>query len=403
MGCYYDAPRTWSKPELDVLQVFFRQAAVALENARLYEAQAQRTAELESLLALSTRLRAAYRPEEMYPLLVEHARRLLRAEYGVLALLDEPRETFAQIHDTRGLLKGHAIIPVRGSQLGRVVMTGVPLRLDDAGLERDVLLPPLMAPDGQLGPVAVIPVRSEDEIIGALALGRARGPGGRPFADGDLSVLQGLAEMGGTAIQRARLDQNLQQAYVQMVLALAHATASRDSYTDLHSFRLVTLAEQIAGALGLGVNEIEEIRWGARLHDIGKVGVPDSILHKPGPLTEREQAVMRRHPVIGEEILARVERMRGVAKLVRHHQERWDGTGYPDGLRGDAIPTGARILAVVDAYGAFIERRPYKRARSHEEAIAEIRRCAGSQFDPAIAEIFCQTIERLQSTDEPIA
>jgi PAS domain S-box-containing protein len=402
MGCYYDAPRTWSKPELDALRVFFRQAAVALENARLHEARAQRTEELESLLALSTRLRAAYSLEEMYPLLVEHARQVLRAAYGALALLDEPRETFTRIHDTRGLMKGSGTIPVRGSQLGRVVVTGVPLCVRDAGLEKDDLLP-LLAPDGPLGPAVVVPVRSEDEIIGALAIGRAQGPGCRPFTNGDLSVLHGITEMGGTAIQRARLDRNLQQADVQMVLALARATAWRDSHTDLHNLRLVTLAEQIARALGLGADEIEEIRWGARLHDIGKVGVPDSILHKPGPLTKREQAVMRRHPMIGEEILARVERMRGVAKLVRHHQERWNGTGYPDGLAGDAIPSGARILAVVDAYGAIIERRRYKRARSHEEAIAEIRRGAGSQFDPAIVKVFCRMIEESQPLDEPIA
>lgn len=102
---------------------------------------------------------------------------------------------------------------------------------------------------------------------------------------------------------------------------------------------------------------------------------------------------MRQHPVLGEEILRSVDRMRGVAKLVRHHQEKWDGTGYPDGLKGEAIPLGARILAVVDAYGAITEARPYKPARTHAEAVAEIRRCAGSQFDPRVAEVFCRVVE----------
>jgi len=396
MKCYYDAPRTWSKPELDALHVFFRQAAVALENARLYEARAQRTAELEALLALSKSLRAAHSPEEMYPLLVEQASRLLHAAYGALALLDEARETFTGIHDTRGLLKALGTpIPVHGSLLGRVVLTGAPLRVDDAGLAHT-------DPDGDAGPVVVVPVCFEDQVTGVLAVGRPGGPESRSFTDADVSLLQGIAEIGGIAIQRARLDLDLQQAYVQMVLALAHATAPRDASTELHSFRLVTLAEEIARALGAGPEEIENIRWGARLRDIGKVGVPESILNKPGPLTDRERAVMRRHPIIGEEILARVQRMRGVAKLVRHHQEKWDGTGYPDGLGGEAIPLGARILAVVDAYGAIIEPRPYKRAQPHEDAVAEIRRCAGTQFDPVVVEVFCQTIERVRSMEEAV-
>jgi len=119
-------------------------------------------------------------------------------------------------------------------------------------------------------------------------------------------------------------------------------------------------------------------------------------------LTDRERAVMRRHPIIGEEILARVQRMRGVAKLVRHHQEEWDGTGYPDGLGGEAIPLGARILAVVAAYGAIIEPRPDKPAQTHEDAVAEIRRCAGTRFDPAVVEVFCQTIERVRAVEEAV-
>jgi len=157
----------------------------------------------------------------------------------------------------------------------------------------------------------------------------------------------------------------------------------------------VALAERMARELGCSDREVEDIRWGARLHDIGKIGVSDAVLRKPTILTEQEWTMMRQHPVLGEEILASAERMRGVAKLVRHHQERWDGTGYPDGLRGEAIPLGARILAVVDAYGAIIDARPYKPARTHADAVEEIRRCAGSQFDPSVVAVFCAVVGML--------
>ena len=134
------------------------------------------------------------------------------------------------------------------------------------------------------------------------------------------------------------------------------------------------------------------------MHDVGKIGVPDRILNKPGGLNEVEWKMMRQHPILGEEILKSVERMRTVARLVRHHQERWDGTGYPDRLQGEAIPLGSRILAVVDAYGAITEARPYKPARPHGEAVAEIRRCAGTQFDPGVVAVFAQVVDLLEST-----
>ncbi|HKV43511.1 MAG TPA: HD domain-containing phosphohydrolase [bacterium] len=197
-------------------------------------------------------------------------------------------------------------------------------------------------------------------------------------------------------VERAReleaLHHNLEESYIQMVLALARAMDARDAYTGDHSDRLATLADGVVRALDLPDDEAKDIRWAALLHDIGKIGSPDGILGKPGPLTEDEWMIMRRHPVVGAEILRPVERMRGVAKIVRHHQEKWDGSGYPDGLRGKAIPLGARILAVVDAYSAIVDERPYKKPGTQDEAEAEIRRCAGVQFDPEIVEIFCQTL-----------
>jgi putative nucleotidyltransferase with HDIG domain len=190
------------------------------------------------------------------------------------------------------------------------------------------------------------------------------------------------------------LHHNLEEAYIQMVLSLARAMDARDAYTGDHSERLAALVDGVAKALDLPEGEAKDIRWAAILHDIGKIGSPDHILRKPGPLTDHEWTVMRRHPAVGEQILLPVERMRGVAKIVRHHQEKWDGTGYPDGLRGEAIPLGARILAVVDAYSAIIDERPYKTPKTPMEAESEIRGCAGTHFDPRIVEVFCQTLQR---------
>jgi putative nucleotidyltransferase with HDIG domain len=186
------------------------------------------------------------------------------------------------------------------------------------------------------------------------------------------------------------LHHNLEEAYIQMVLVLARAMDARDAYTGDHCERLADLADRVARALGLPEEEVKDIRWAALLHDIGKIGSPDDVLSKRGPLTEQEWAIMRRHPVVGEKILLPVERMRGVAKIVRHHQEKWDGTGYPDGLRAEMIPLGARILAVVDAFSAIMDERPYKTPKTQAEAESELKRCAGTQFDPRIVEVFTQ-------------
>jgi HD-GYP domain-containing protein (c-di-GMP phosphodiesterase class II) len=164
----------------------------------------------------------------------------------------------------------------------------------------------------------------------------------------------------------------------------------REREPDLHDHLegVAGLASGVARALRMGAEERDEVIRAAELHDIGKVAVPDAILNKPGPLDESEWKFMREHTVIGERILAAAPALKGVAALVRSSHERWDGDGYPDRLAGEEIPLGARIVAVCDAYHAMTTERPYSPGMSHDEAIAELRLCAGTQFDPAVVDAF---------------
>jgi diguanylate cyclase (GGDEF)-like protein len=182
----------------------------------------------------------------------------------------------------------------------------------------------------------------------------------------------------------------------EVVAALASALQERDRYTGDHSESVVDVAGRIGEALAMREADISKLRTAALLHDIGKVGVPDEILHKPGPLDPDEWEVMRQHPVIGERILRAIPGLGGVARIVRHEHERWDGNGYPDGLSGEGIPLGSRVILACDAYHAMTSDRPYRAAISHAAAVAEIGANAGTQFDPAVAEAL---VDYLRSRD----
>ena len=169
---------------------------------------------------------------------------------------------------------------------------------------------------------------------------------------------------------------------------LLEVLAQREPDLHEHSEGVTVLARRVASRLGLPPEEQEDVARAADLHDIGKMAIPDAILNKPGPLDDEEWAFMRRHTVIGEEILAVAPALAHVALLVRASHERWDGRGYPDGTEGERIPLGARIVAVCDAYSAMVQDRPYQAGREPEDALEEIRRSAGRHFDPRVVEAF---------------
>jgi len=178
-----------------------------------------------------------------------------------------------------------------------------------------------------------------------------------------------------------------------IVRSLAAAVDIRDRYTHSHSQFVSTLARAVARHMGLTASAINEITIGALLHDVGKIGVPDAILTKEGSLTQEEWESIKQHPVLGKTIIEQAPELRSVVPLVLHHQERFDGTGYPARLKGEDIPLGARIIAAADAYHAIRSDRPYRSGRTHDEAVPELQRCAGTQFDPAVVAALLETFD----------
>jgi HD-GYP domain-containing protein (c-di-GMP phosphodiesterase class II) len=183
-----------------------------------------------------------------------------------------------------------------------------------------------------------------------------------------------------------------------VIYNLARVIEEKDEFRQHHSERLTALITRFARALDLAEDEIETLRLGAALHDIGTVGVRESILQKRGSLTEDEYAEIKRHPVIGERLCAALRCGDDVAPLVRYHQERWDGQGYPDGLRGEQIPLLARVMAVADAYAALTSERPYRAAMSSVEAARILEDGAGSQWDPTLVHVFLDVVIAEQSS-----
>ncbi|RME42828.1 MAG: GAF domain-containing protein [Chloroflexi bacterium] len=398
VGCYYNAPHHWSPVEQELMQTFASQAAIALQNARLFKAEQERRQELAALYALSRELIAADSTEAVLNTVARHAAETVHVTFCRILILEED-----------GTFICRAAHPVR--ILERDLGVGKPDAKPAWPYYRDALTQNepqvLLADDPALDSqernalyldlaqsLCLAPLRTGDNLIGVLAFGEARHADREPFDADKQLLITSIVSQAASALYRARLHEQLEESYLETVLALAKAMDARDAYTSDHSARLAVWAEATARELGCCDAEVEIIRWGTLLHDIGKIGVPDDILRKPGPLTDEELEVIRRHPEIGAEIVAPVRKLAEVAPIIHAHQEKWDGTGYPDGLKGEAIPLGARIVAVVDAYGAMTDDRVYRKAMSHEEAVAELRACAGTQFDPQVVEAFLRVIGR---------
>ncbi len=211
---------------------------------------------------------------------------------------------------------------------------------------------------------------------------------GGDFDADDADMLVHVGSQAGAAVENARLRRELEEAYRTVIGVLADAMRAKDPYTHGHSASVARLALRIARHLDLSPEECNVACYGALLHDIGKIGISDGVLNKPGTLLPEERELVRAHVRIGHDLLRRVPALVAVGHVLLHHHEWYDGNGYPDGLVGESIPLIARIVAVVDCYSAMTTKRSYKEALTHDEARAELMRCAGTQFDPRVVGAF---------------
>jgi putative nucleotidyltransferase with HDIG domain len=351
---------------------------------------------MEGLYTLSRQLVATNSMETLLESIVRHAVDIVQVSYCRVLTQEADGSFICQAAYPMGKQNSTHTIGRREPRQAehiyrRVLMGEVPIlfdRLDErlTGQERAALRL------NSAASICLVPLLVDSVALGILVLGKERGVSREPFHEENMRLAVLIADQTASAISRARLNDQLASNYLDTVLALAKTLEARDPYTGNHSQRMTELAETLARKMGLSEDEIKAIRWAALLHDIGKIAIPDDILRRPGPLTKEEWVIVRKHPEIGAEILMMVPDLSNVAELVKRHHERINGAGYPTGLKGNEIPMGARILAVLDAYSAMTDGRAYRPARSSEEAQAELSRCAGSEFDPLVVDAFLSLV-----------
>ncbi len=248
-----------------------------------------------------------------------------------------------------------------------------------------------LRPPASTGQSLKLPLKMRGELLGVLQVDNH--PGCR-FDDAVPGQLALLGDRFVLALENLTLQESVFTNLYDTLRALINSLEARDPSTRHHSVRVTGIATKFAEKMGLSPALVDSLRRAGALHDIGKIGIPDAILLKPGPLTPAEMEIIRQHPVIGDNIVAPLHLLPRERAIVLHHHERWDGKGYPLGLRGEEIPLLCRIIALADAYDAIISERPYRSRRSHHEALKEILNCGGTQFDPDLAQQFVEVMSR---------
>lgn len=365
--------------DLRLLEVLAGHAAVALENARLYEAQRREAESAKALLEFGRELAAAEGLERVLERVVEGAALLLGAPHASLWLQEAAGGDLVGAASV-GYGEERSVVGRRfpGEAVAPYAELTEPYVIGPEVYEAFASPPPggsgtyVIAPFSIEGRWGAISVASQPDV---------------EYGDRELELLGGLAHQAKLAIANASSFAGLERTFLSTVEALANALEARDEYTSSHARWITDTALRVGTELGLDVETLKRLELGALFHDIGKIGIPNSVLLKPGPLTEEERALIETHPELGERIIAPIDQLQDVCGIVRSCHERWDGEGYPDKKAGEQIPLEARIIFACDAFHAMTTDRPYRRALPAEEALRRLEEAAGTQFDPTVVDV----------------
>ena len=396
-------PREFSRDEVQTAEALAQMAALAIDNATMYREQKRHAQRLTSLRDASQAMTSTLVLDDVLDAVTLAASETLGCpetlifEYDAVAdtiTARSIRQQSAEAYDDLGTAYPMADFPSDR----RLMEAGVIVResLSDPDLDSEVR--ESMERHGEKTCLN-LPFKFGDEPLGIMVLIESERE--RVFTAGELEFARGLSEFAAIAMHNARLYENLRSLHLGSLKALTSALTAKDHYTIGHTARVAAYAVLLADELGWAPAEVQQLELATYLHDIGKIAVSDRILLKAGALTDEEWTLMKQHPGVSAEIVEALLEPRWVAG-VRHHHERYDGKGYPDGLASEAIPDVARLLCVVDSYDAMSSRRVYRSAMNYEQAMAEIARCRGAQFDPLMADAFVRVLARLDAEQQAV-
>ena len=388
----------FDKDDLRILEVLGNHAAVAFENARLYQVERESAEISGALLTLSQALTTVTDVEGVLDRALEAIPSLIAASALATWIRDPASSDFRMVRQRGfdGIYSGEVpettVIPA-GIALPFAVSEEEPFVI-----HQDVIA---IVPDewrwmDEPRALLVAPLRWEPDGRGAI-VAVAVDPWAT-FSTRDLKLARGLADITSLALGNANRFDELERAYVSTVEALANALEAKDEYTSDHARALAEMTLAVGADVGLVGEDLKRLEMAALFHDIGKIGVPSEIIRKPGPLSAEERRIMNLHPEIGEKILEPVPYLQPLRPIIRACHERWDGNGYPDGLRHEGIPLEARIIFVCDAFHAMTTDRPYRAALPVGEAVRRLKLSSGTQFDPTIVKAFVRLHELGQIT-----
>jgi HD-GYP domain-containing protein (c-di-GMP phosphodiesterase class II) len=345
--------------------------------------------ELYLLQQIGQEISAILDLDDLLDRIVKHLKQTLNYERAAVALIDEKTNTLVVKAAERPYAKRiRSRLRVKLGQgiTGYVALTGKPYIANDVSKNHRYYIF-----DKKTKSEIAVPLKIGDKVIGVINIESYKKD---TFSEKDIELLTMVANQSSIAIQNSELYTSLKQSYLESVKTLVSAIEAKDPYTAGHSERVRRYALKIAKALKLKPEQIEELDYAGYLHDIGKIGISDTLLTKPTPLTKEEFEIIKEHPKIGHNILKHARHLAGACEIIKYEHEKYNGSGYPNGLKKEEIPIGARIIAVADAYDAMTTDRPYRKALSKEEAIRRLKEGSGTQFDPKVVKAFLKILKR---------
>jgi len=388
----------FAEQDESILSVTASHAATAINNARLLRDSERRAQNLEAVCDINNAVLNSLDLQLTLPQILWYVQSRLEVDAADILLLDQHLNalTFAAGRGFRTDGLRHAVLRAGEGMAGRVATEKRTVRVPDLSRAGDAFTRAPMLAGEDFVAYHAAPLLVQGQVMGVLEVFHRSDL----HADYDwLSFFRALADQTAIAIHSARLFTDLQRsntelrlAYDATILGWSHALDLRDRETEGHTQRVTKLTVQLAEAFGLSEEAVTHIRRGALLHDMGKMGVPDAILLKPGTLTDEEWLQMRRHPQYAYDMLAQIDYLKPALDIPYCHHEKWDGTGYPRGLKGEDIPLAARLFAVVDVWDALYYDRPYRKGWTVENTLAYIREQSGRHFDPGVVDIFLRVV-----------